>query len=162
MPGVGLPPPPKYSVRRASSGSLRRFGFPPPVAGEDKSLRGRFDQCAGRARDGCIAALGPGRRAASIIVPGWLCAQARGESNDGLRGCSSMVEPQPSKLMVWVRFPSPAPNSAPEECEGARGSAHIAQSVEHFLGKEEVTGSNPVMGSTLLLAQRRLETAPVA
>ena len=24
--------------------------------------------------------------------------------------------------------------------------AHIAQSVEHFLGKEEVTGSNPVMG----------------
>src|SRR3990172_13219421 len=24
-------------------------------------------------------------------------------------GCSSMVEPQPSKLMVWVRFPSPAP-----------------------------------------------------
>ena len=27
-------------------------------------------------------------------------------------------------------------------------SAHIAQSVEYFLGKEEVTGSNPVMGST--------------
>ena len=25
--------------------------------------------------------------------------------------------------------------------------AHIAQLVEHFLGKEEVTGSNPVMGS---------------
>src|ERR1700734_1170322 len=23
-------------------------------------------------------------------------------------GCSSMVEPQPSKLMTWVRFPSPA------------------------------------------------------
>ena len=28
-----------------------------------------------------------------------------------------------------------------------RMSAHIAQSVEHFLGKEEVTGSNPVMSS---------------
>ncbi len=28
--------------------------------------------------------------------------------------------------------------------------AHIAQSVEHFLGKEEVTGSNPVVGSTLI------------
>ena len=27
--------------------------------------------------------------------------------------------------------------------------AHIAQSVEHFLGKEEVTGSNPVMSSML-------------
>ena len=25
--------------------------------------------------------------------------------------------------------------------------AHIAQEVEHFLGKEEVTGSNPVVGS---------------
>ena len=29
--------------------------------------------------------------------------------------------------------------------------AHIAQSVEHFLGKEEVTGSNPVMGSRTIL-----------
>ena len=49
-----------------------------------------------------------------------------------------MVEPQPSKLMVWVRFPSPAPGN---------NSAHIAQSVEHFLGKEEVTSSSLVMGS---------------
>ena len=29
--------------------------------------------------------------------------------------------------------------------------AHIAQSVEHFLGKEEVTGSSPVMGSIFRL-----------
>ena len=28
--------------------------------------------------------------------------------------------------------------------------AHIAQSVEHFLGKEEVTGSIPVMSSRIL------------
>ena len=28
--------------------------------------------------------------------------------------------------------------------------AHIAQQVEHFLGKEEVTGSNPVMSSILV------------
>jgi hypothetical protein len=27
-----------------------------------------------------------------------------------------------------------------------RTNAHVAQSVEHFLGKEEVTGSNPVVG----------------
>ena len=27
--------------------------------------------------------------------------------------------------------------------------AHIAQAVEHFLGKEEVTGSSPVMGSNI-------------
>jgi hypothetical protein len=37
------------------------------------------------------------------------------------------------------------------EARGARGEnkAHIAQSVEHFLGKEEVTGSIPVMGSSV-------------
>jgi hypothetical protein len=28
-----------------------------------------------------------------------------------------------------------------------KGFAHIAQSVEHFLGKEEVIGSIPIMGS---------------
>ena len=33
--------------------------------------------------------------------------------------------------------------------------AHIAQSVEHFLGKEEVTGSNPVVGSSRGLDGRR-------
>jgi hypothetical protein len=47
-----------------------------------------------------------------------------------------MVELQPSKLIAWVRFPSPAEFWV----------AHIAQSVEHFLGKEEVTGSIPVVG----------------
>ncbi len=52
-----------------------------------------------------------------------------------------MVELQPSKLITWVRFPSPAPSQN-------KPSAHIAQSVEHFLGKEEVTGSNPVMSSS--------------
>ena len=62
-------------------------------------------------------------------------------------GCSSVVEPQPSKLMMRVRFPLPAP---------LKGSsfAHIAQSVEHFLGKEEVTGSNPVMSSINFLVAR--------
>ena len=67
-----------------------------------------------------------------------------------------MVEPQPSKLMVRVRFPLPAPGRMQVmECclmsiEKVRVfRAHIAQSVEHFLGKEEVTGSNPVMSSTI-------------
>ena len=31
---------------------------------------------------------------------------------------------------------------------GGRLSAHVAQAVEHFLGKEEVTGSSPVVGSS--------------
>ena len=54
-----------------------------------------------------------------------------------------MVEPQPSKLMMRVRFPLPAPKIVVRSACWA----HIAQSVEHFLGKEEVTGSNPVMSS---------------
>ena len=38
---------------------------------------------------------------------------ARGEARQRRgRGCSSMVEPQPSKLKTWVRFPSPAPRAA--------------------------------------------------
>ena len=56
-----------------------------------------------------------------------------------------MVEPQPSKLIVWVRFPSPAPTflwKLPNVLD-----AHIAQAVEHFLGKEEVAGSIPVVGT---------------
>jgi hypothetical protein len=33
-------------------------------------------------------------------------------------------------------------------------AAHVAQSVEHFLGKEEVTGSIPVVGSSKPLSRR--------
>ncbi len=69
-------------------------------------------------------------------------------------GCSSMVEPQPSKLMMWVRSPSPAPACVLKEPgsgwqDATFFVAHIAQSVEHFLGKEEVTGSSPVMSSSI-------------
>src|SRR5690554_6375324 len=35
--------------------------------------------------------------------------QKSGAGETNLRGCSSMVEQQPSKLMMRVRFPSPAP-----------------------------------------------------
>ena len=70
-------------------------------------------------------------------------------------GVVQRLEPQPSKLMMWVRFPSPAPAAEyrgwPTELPTGFDclvSAHIAQSVEHFLGKEEVTGSNPVVGSS--------------
>lgn len=33
---------------------------------------------------------------------------------------------------------------------GIKTSAHVAQLVEHTLGKGEVTGSTPVMGSTFV------------
>ena len=36
--------------------------------------------------------------------------------------------------------------------EQGEGAAHVAQLVEHVLGKDEVTGSIPVMGSTNELA----------
>ncbi len=36
---------------------------------------------------------------------------------------------------------------------GRKILAHIAQSVEHFLGKEEVTGSNPVVGSRVIVGK---------
>jgi hypothetical protein len=39
----------------------------------------------------------------------WYYNQAIGFGIHTLCGCSSMVESQPSKLVAWVRFPSPAP-----------------------------------------------------
>ena len=91
----------------------------------------------------------------------------------GIGGYSSMVELQPSKLMMRVRFPLPAPArpAIMDELTGVlRGKgerdrhditrswrvasghkpkqlAHIAQLVEHFLGKEEATGSSPVVST---------------
>ena len=39
----------------------------------------------------------------------------------------------------------------------SRFPAALAQLVERFLGKEEVTGSNPVGGSSLIILKRRSE-----
>ena len=68
-------------------------------------------------------------------------------------GYGLVVEPQPSKLMARVRLPLPAPekievNGTLLTREIGKKSAHIAQSVEHFLGKEEVIGSNPIVSTT--------------
>ena len=58
-----------------------------------------------------------------------------------------MVEPQPSKLMTRVRFPSPAP-----ETRFGAGSEWLDKSpfgsvVEHSLGKGEVAGPIPAKGT---------------
>ncbi len=50
-----------------------------------------------------------------------------------------MVEPQPSKLMMRVRFSLPAPDF--------EQTADMAQSVEHSLGKGEVSSSILVIGT---------------
>ena len=72
-----------------------------------------------------------------------------------LAGVVQRLEFQPSKLAMWVRFPSPAPKKAMQGVR-QRGNnkramiMHIGPHgsvVEHFLGKEEVTGSIPVVGS---------------
>lgn len=59
-----------------------------------------------------------------------------------------MVEPQPSKLMTRVRFPSPAP-----ETRFGAGSDWLDKSpfgsvVEHSLGKGEVAGPIPAKGTS--------------
>src|SRR5262249_16476987 len=56
-----------------------------------------------------------------------------------LSGNSSAVERQPSKLGVAGSNPGSRSKSA--------ASAHVAQSVERVLGKDEVSGSIPDMGS---------------
>ena len=65
-------------------------------------------------------------------------------------GVAQLVEHQPSKLRVassnLVARSFEQMRKRPENV--GRINAYVAQSVEHFLGKEEVTGSNPVMSST--------------
>ena len=60
-----------------------------------------------------------------------------------------MVERQPSKLVTWVRFPSPAffrPGFARGKTILASQTFHagVAQLVEHLHGKEKVVGSIPI------------------
>ena len=63
-----------------------------------------------------------------------------------------MVEPQPSKLMMRVRFSPPAPFGN----VGKQGLVSLlglgGSGVEHILGKDEVAGSIPALGSSLMFA----------
>ncbi len=65
----------------------------------------------------------------------------------GWRGSSSGVEHQPSKLRVAGSNPV---SRSMASLQGPRGSV-----VEHFLGKEGVTGSIPVVGSTFRMTSAR-------
>ena len=98
-----------------------------------------------------------GQREQTVNLP----AYAYGGSNPPppIGGCSSVVEPQPSKLVAWVRFPSPAlgwdPVGARQENKSPSSEgmttderAAVAQLVEHVLGKDEVMGSSPISSST--------------
>ena len=58
-----------------------------------------------------------------------------------------MVERQPSKLRVAGSNPVSRSIMFLPYLVFLYLSAHVAQSAEHILGKDEVTGSIPVMGS---------------
>ena len=64
-----------------------------------------------------------------------------------LRGNSSAVERQPSKLGVA--------GSNPVSRSTTDGTAHVAQLAEHALGKGEVSGSIPDMGSRYVSPTKR-------
>jgi hypothetical protein len=68
-----------------------------------------------------------------------------------LSGRSSMVELKPSKLMTRVRFPSPAPSAhkSPRVSSAAK-ICPCGSVVEHSLGKGEVAGPIPAMGTKKL------------
>ena len=77
-------------------------------------------------------------------------------SAEGKGGNSSAVERQPSKLGVAGSNPVSRSTSAwslswaaTERALGMR--AHVAQSAERVLGKDEVSGSSPDMGSISIL-----------
>lgn len=79
----------------------------PPAAGirpGEDSLRVRRRTWGGRCRTSAAEARRV-RGGAAVSR----CNAARPRPIREPRGCSSMVEPQPSKLKTWVRFPSPAP-----------------------------------------------------
>ena len=60
------------------------------------------------------------------------------------RGSNSGVESQPSKLLVAGSNPV---------SRSIGGSAHVAQLVEHVLGKDEVTSSILVVGSNVAIGK---------
>ncbi len=75
-----------------------------------------------------------------------------GKVSGGVCGNSSAVERQPSKLGVAGSNPVSRSTWLRHRRDG-RGTmiqAHVAQLAEHALGKGEVSGSIPDMGSTLL------------
>ena len=63
------------------------------------------------------------------------------------RGNSSAVERQPSKLGVAGSNPVSRSSRRVGSDDTANGRAHVAQLAERVLGKDEVSGSSPDMGS---------------
>ena len=68
-----------------------------------------------------------------------------------ISGCSSMAELQPSKLVVRVRFPSPAHLEFDGFGLNGYGLRCCSSVVERVLGKDEVMGSIPISSLLILV-----------
>jgi hypothetical protein len=131
-----LPPPPSIPQIKESSRLRRRFFMDSFLPGNEAELRGRE----------------------RVFLPDLIRDKA---------GVAQLVEHQPSKLRVAGSRPVSRSNllrgflrGSAEHQPGRQVRlttivrvAHVAQQVEHFLGKEEVTGSSPVVGSILFMVQ---------
>jgi hypothetical protein len=71
------------------------------------------------------------------------CGEVGGSLSPAPRGCSSEAEPQPSKLMTRVRFPSPALAAPPLSFGSSR---RVIRSRRGFLPGEPTPTRHPAMG----------------
>jgi hypothetical protein len=81
----------------------------------------------------------------------WVVEAARNRRVERASGNSSAVERQPSKLGVAGSNPVSRSSRQVGSDGTARRRAHVAQSAERVLGKDEVSGSSPDMGSIFTL-----------
>ena len=88
-----------------------------------------------------------------------------GVSGESRCGCSSMVESQPSKLVAWVRFPSPAPIDISRTDKwrhlfSLRNMCLWLSRIEQRPSKPWVRGSNPFRHASMVdiaqLAEHRI------
>ena len=96
--------------------------------------------CASTYQEGCPS----GQREQTVNLPAYAFEGSNPSPSTnpfGSAGIAQLVERQPSKLNVTGSNPVSRSNAM-------KGTAHIAQSAEHFLGKEEVTSSILVVGSS--------------
>ena len=98
---------PAFGVRIYNALSLDGLGatttIGAPVGGVPEWPKGADCKSAGS------AFVGSNPTPSTKLIPDGAGKGVKAESRFDQGGCSSMVEPQPSKLMMWVRSPSPAP-----------------------------------------------------
>ena len=132
---------PKWPKGTDCKSVATRFrGSNPLLPTTPSALAGRTPRAAESPlpKSACDAGSGVKEMVASIGFPKY--EQETGNAS----GCSSVVELQPSKLVV--EGSNPFARSILTRCDAR---AAVAQSVEHFLGKEEVMGSIPISSSIL-------------